>query len=184
MPKSDFWKFDFSNGAAPWIKEPWKESEKIDSMSRNELIEYVRDFTSSPPPASDVRNLFQSMYRMTLEYGNGLVYCAQDIFILEMQQIFNNLNHRLKKIEKQLDCIYHVDDTTNVKVVMAENISTSDHTALFLVHRFMTQKQLEIENQRDGVQKLRRDLFWFKHRLEVCIERKLNPGAVIPISLY
>ena len=95
MPKSNVWKFDLSNGPEPWIINTREESQKLDSMTSDELMDYIKDFTLEPPAASDIRNLFQSLKYRTLEYGNGLIYYAQDIFILEMQQLFNKLKHRL-----------------------------------------------------------------------------------------
>ena len=55
---------------------------------------------------------------------------------------------------------------------------------IFLVHRHMVQKRMELTRKWNEIRKCRRDLLWFIHRLEVCIERKLNPGAVIPLSFY
>ena len=156
-------------------------------MTSDELIDYIKDFTLKPPAASDIRNLFESLRFRTLEYGNGLIYYAQDIFILEMQQLFNKLKHRLKNFEKKLDINTlrnHFSDTKNIKALMAENISISDYTVLFLVHRHMVQKRMELTRKWNEIRKCRRDLLWFIHRLEVCIERKLNPGAVIPLSFY
>ena len=114
MPKSDFWKFDSSNGPEPWIRNTREESQKIDSMTSDELIDYIKNFTLAPPAASDIRNLFESLRFRTLEYGNGLIYYAQDIFILEMQQLLNKLKYRLKNFEKKLDIITlrnHFNDT-------------------------------------------------------------------------
>ena len=209
MPKSEFWKFDSTNGPDRWIIDTHDESKKIDSMTSDELIDYIKDFTQSPPTASDIRNLFESLDHMTLEHGNGLLYYAQDIFILEMQQLFNKLKDRLEKIEKKFDFIHHFDDAENVNAVtnnyglMAKSISStskknfrsrrgrprpatpaSDYTVLFLVRRHMVRKQLEPTKQWMEIRKYRRDLLWFIYRLEVSIERKLNPGAVIPLSLY
>ena len=187
MPKSDFWKFDSSNGPEPWIRNTRGESQKIDSMTSDELIDYIKNFTLAPPAASDIRNLFESLRFRTLEYGNGLIYYAQDIFILEMQQLFSKLKRRLKNFEKKLDINTlrnHFNDTKNIKAVMDVNIQTSDYTVLFLVHRHMVQKRMELTKKWNEIRKCRRDLLWFIHRLEVCIERKLNPGAVIPLSFY
>ena len=210
MPKSEFWKFDSTNGPDRWIIDTHDESKKIDSMTSDELIDYIKDFTQSPPTASDIRNLFESLDHMTLEHGNGLLYYAQDIFILEMQQLFNKLKDRLKQVEKRFDFIHHFDDAKNVNAVinnyglMAKSMSStskkkhfrsrsgrprpatpaSDCTVLYLVRRHMIRKQLEPTKQWKEIRKYRRDLLWFIYRLEVSIERKLNPGAVIPLSLY
>ena len=61
MPKSDFWKFDSSNGPEPLIANTREESQKINSMTSDELIDYIKDFTLKPPAASDSRNFFQSL---------------------------------------------------------------------------------------------------------------------------
>ena len=187
MPRSDFWKFDSSNGPEPYLKDSCEEIVKIHYLTNDELIEYIKDFTLEPPAAGQVRNLFQSLEHLIVEYGNGLIYSAQDIFIHEMRQVFNKLKCRLKNLENMLDISNlrnHYNDTKNVKTLMAENMSTSDNTVLFLVQRNMVQKRMELTKKWNEIRKCRRELLWFIHRLEVCIERKFNPGAVIPLSFY
>ena len=187
MPKSDFWKFDSSNGPELYLKDSCEEVVKIHYLTNDELIDYIKDFTMEPPAAGHVRNFFQSLEDLIVEYGNGQIYSAQDIFIHEMKQVFNKLKYCLKNAEKKLDITTlrnHFNDTKNIKALMAENISTSDYTVLFLVHGHMVQKRIELTKKWNEIRKCRRDLLWFIHRLEVCIERKFNPGAPIPLRFY
>ena len=181
MPKSNFWKFDASWGNLWDSRGVYEESQKILPMSRNELIDYVKDLLLSPPEASDISNLFQYLSRRQIEDGSGHIYRAEDLFVAEMTRVFIDLRSRLKKMN--VVNVYDNDDFKNIEMVMDGNISSPDYTALFLVHRYMDKNQtLEITKQQNEIQKFRCDFQDFWHRFEACIGRKLGYYPVIPIN--
>ena len=176
MPNSNFWKFD----EIDFIRAKCEESAKIRSMSRTEFIAYINDLLLSPPTNSIISQFFHSLEWQHYDYG-GHIYLAQDIFVMEMNDIFKTLYHRLKEMDRNLR-LYETQDLENVKVVMDGDMSNADYTAFDLVHRFMTKKQSETTKKKNEIQKYTRDLLRFKQRFGACIGRQWRHGAVIPIN--
>ena len=182
MPKSHFWKFDSSNGTEPWMSRGISEEKrKIRFMAKDELIEYVKEILLSPPEASDISKLFESLWNYTVEDPrSGYIYGADDIFVLEMTDVFIDVRSRLKRIN--VDNAYDPTDFENVETVMGGNISSSNYTAIFLVHQHMTKKQLPITKKQNEIKKYRRDFQDFWDRFEACIGRKLGYYTINPIN--
>ena len=157
----------FWNAWSACTPERWKmdadnESIKIDKMTRGQLVEYVMDltdcsFTKDPDPWGNMEKQFMDLVDKNFEDGRR----ADVVFRATMNSIFEKLQSRLNDVNFiDTDCIYNTDDIKNIEAVMTGNISTSDYTALDLVHQRMVRKAKKTEaiKQRIENRRLSRNL--------------------------
>ena len=166
----------FWNAWSACTPERWKmdadlEAQKIDKMTREQLIEYVMDLTMSSTVndglkyALNMRKQFADLADKNFQDGRR----ADTVFRVTMKSIFEKIQSRLNDVNLiDLECIYNTEDIKSIEAVMAGNISTSDYTALFLVHQRMVRraKQLETTKQRIENRKHSRNLSGFIHRFQ------------------
>ena len=169
-PKSAFWKCD-----ATWTPETWKikaneESQKIDEMSRVALIEYIKDFTGTPVATVNLKKQLLEFVDKDFEDGRP----AQVVFRETMKSIFDKLQTRLGEFD--VHHIHETDDIRNVRKLMTGDISTSDYTVLYLVHRHMVKKakQIETMKQKQENGKYSRILLGFIYRYKAYINLILH----------
>ena len=164
-PKSYFWR---SHTLFPesWKIDADREIQRITQMSRNELIEYIKDLTGTIPPEMQ----FHSLRNKNFDDGRR----AGDVYLVTINSIFGLLESRLEKVE--LNHINELIDINNVETVMNGDISSSDYTVLYLVHQSMIKhaKKQETMKQRQENRKCRRTLLGYIHRFEVCIGEKFR----------
>ena len=170
----------FWNAWSACTPERWKmdadlEAQKIDKMTREQLIEYVMDLTMS----STVNDGLKYLLNMEKQFADLADKNFQDgrradiVFRATLKSIFELLQSRLNDVNLiDFECVYKSEDVKNIDTVMAGNISTSDYTALLLVHQYMIReaKQLETTKQRIENRKLSRHLSGFIHRLSYWIQ--------------
>ena len=170
---SYFWNARSACTAERWKMDADLEAQKIDKMTRDQLIEYVMDLTRSQDPVGflhgsaswNMRRQFEDLLSKNFQDGRR----ADTVFRVTMKSIFEKIQSRLNDVNLiNLDCIYNTEDIKSIEVVMAGNISTSDYTALFLVHQRMVRraKQLETTKQRIENRKHSRNLSGFIHRFQ------------------
>ena len=174
----------FWNAWSACTPERWKmdadlEIQKIGKMTREQLIEYVMDLTRSSTVegglkyALNMRKQYEDLVNKNFRDGRR----ADIVFRATMESIFDKLQSRLND-ENLIDveCIYNTEDITSLETVMAGNMSTSNYTALFLVHQCMVKKGKhllyvrETTKQRIENRKHSRHLSGFIHRLSGWIQ--------------
>ena len=139
-------------------------------------ISNVIDVTKSQHPVGfvhgsaswNMRKQYEDLVNKNFRDGRR----ADVVFRATMESIFDKLQSRLND-ENLIDveCIYNTEDITSLETVMAGNMSTSDYSALFLVHQCMVKKgkhlvyDRETTKQRIENRKHSRHLSGFIHRL-------------------
>ena len=167
---SYFWNSWSACTAEQWKKDADLEATKIDKMTRGQLIEYVMDLTRSSTTIQyymNMRNQFQDLLNKTFQDGRK----ADDVFRVTMKSIFEKLQSRLTDVNLvDHEFIYITEDIKSIEAVMTGNISTSDYTALFLVHQRMVRRAKQLEptaiKQRIENRKHSRNLSGFIHRFQ------------------
>ena len=171
---SYFWNAWSACTAERWKMDADLEAQKIDKMTRGQLIEYVMDLTRfqdpvwflhGSAPMNNMRKQFTDLIGKNFQDGRR----ADTVFRVTMKSIFEKIQSRLNDVNLiDLECIYNTEDIKSIEAVMAGNISTSDYTALFLVHQRMVRraKQLETTKQRIENRKHSRNLSSFIHRFQ------------------
>ena len=175
---SYFWNAWSACTAERWKMDADLEAQKIDKMTRNQLIEYVMDLTRfqdpvwflhGSAPLNNMRKQFTDLIGKNFQDGRR----ADTVFRVTMKSIFEKIQSRLNDVNLiDLECIYNTEDIKSIEAVMAGNISTSDYTALFLVHHCMVKKgkhilyDRETTKQRIENRKHSRNLSGFIHRLQ------------------
>ena len=174
----------FWNAWSACTPERWKmdadlEIQKIGKMTREQLIEYVMDLTRSSTVegglkyALNMRKQYEDLVNKNFRDGRR----ADIVFRATMESIFDKLQSRLNDVNLiDVECIYNTEDIISLETVMAGNMSTSDYTALFLVHQCMVKKgkhlvyDRETTKQRIENRKHSRHLSGFIHRLSGWIQ--------------
>ena len=171
---SYFWNAWSACTAERWKMDADLEAQKIDKMTRGQLIEYVMDLTRfqdpvwflhGSAPMNNMRKQFTDLIGKNFQDGRR----ADTVFRVTMKSIFEKIQSRLNDVNLiDLECIYNTDDIKSIEAVMTGNISTSDYTALFLVRQRMVRraKQLETTKQRIENRKHSRNLSSFIHRFQ------------------
>ena len=171
---SYFWNAWSACTAERWKMDADLEAQKIDKMTRGQLIEYVMDLTRfqdpvwflhGSAPMNNMRKQFTDLIGKNFQDGRR----ADTVFRVTMKSIFEKIQSRLNDVNLiDLECIYNTEDIKSIEAVMAGNILTSDYTALFLVRQRMVRraKQLETTKQRIENRKHSRNLSSFIHRFQ------------------
>ena len=170
-PKSRFWQSDSAYIPERWEMDADEELQRIRKMSRVEFVEYIKDFTASEMSVFNLGKQFEDLTNMNFDDGRR----AHDVFLVTMKTIFGLLQSRLDEMDNDLKVLNN--DIKNIKTVMAENITSSDYTVLYLVHQNMVQKAKRLEiitkENRPENRRLCRMVLGFVHRVEVWIRQKL-----------
>ena len=170
---SYFWNARSACTAERWKMDADLEAQKIDKMTRDQLIEYVMDLTRLQDPVGflhgspswNMRKQLEDLVDKNFQDGRR----AEIVFREMINSIFEKLQSRLNDVNLiDLECIYNTKDFKSIQAVMNGNISTSDYTALCLVYQRMVRrtKQLESNKQRIENQKHSRNLSGFIHRFQ------------------
>ena len=170
---SYFWNARSACTAERWKMDADLEAQKIDKMTRDQLIEYVMDLTRLQDPVGflhgspswNMRKQLEDLVDKNFQDGRR----AEIVFREMINSIFEKLQSRLNDANLiDLECIYNTKDFKSIQAVMNGNISTSDYTALCLVYQRMVRrtKQLESNKQRIENQKHSRNLSGFIHRFQ------------------
>ena len=178
---SYFWNAWSACTAERWKMDADLEIQKISKMTREQLIEYVMDLTKSQDPVGfvhgsaswNMRKQYEDLVNKNFRDGRR----ADIVFRATMESIFDKLQSRLNDVNLiDVECIYNTEDIISLETVMAGNMSTSDYTALFLVHQCMVKKgkhlvyDRETTKQRIENRKHSRHLSGFIHRLSGWIQ--------------
>ena len=170
---SYFWNARSACTAERWKMDADLEAQKIDKMTRDQLIEYVMDLTRLQDPVGflhgsaswNMRKQLEDLVDKNFQDGRR----AEIVFREMINSIFEKLQSRLNDVNLiDLECIYNTKDFKSIQAVMNGNISTSDYTALCLVYQRMVRrtKQLESIKQRIENRKHSRNLSGFIHRFQ------------------
>lgn len=167
---SYFWNAWSACTAERWKLDADLETQKIEKMTREQLIEYITDLTRKHKHfATNMRKQFADLADKNFQDGRR----ADIVFRATLKSIFELLPSRLNDVNLiDVECVYKCEDIKNIETVMAGNISASDYTALLCVHQSMTReaKQLEATKQRIENRKLSRHLSGFIHHLSGWIQ--------------
>ena len=119
--------YDLESGG-PWKIIQDEECQKIASLSTGELFSYINHVVRTNWWSITVHH--SAVYEYDIIFGITGTHAANK-YENTMMSIVMKLKNRLEE-ELQIS-----DDIQNVREVMAGNISISDHTALFCVHKHM-----------------------------------------------
>jgi len=164
---SYFWNAWSACTAEQWKKDADLEAQKIDKMTRGQLIEYVMDLTRNWILTRNMRNQFQDLLDKAFQDGRR----ADEVFRVTMKSIFEKLQFRLNDDNLiDVEFIYITEDIKSIEAVMTGNISAPDYTALFLVHQRLVRRAKQLEpaaiKQRIENRKHSRNLSGFIHRFQ------------------
>ena len=167
---SYFWNAQSACTAERWKMDADLEAQKIDKMTRSQLIEYVMDLTGLQDSCRwNMRKQFADLVNKNFQDGRR----ADIVFRETIKSIFEKLQSRLNDVNLvDVECVYTTEDIRSIEEVMTGDISTSDYTALFLVHHCMVKKgkhilyDRETTKQRIENRKHSRNLSGFIHRLQ------------------
>lgn len=120
-----------STGPGPWKIIQEQEFQKIASLSTDQLLDYIKYAARADCWA--IGRLHSAVYNSSIIFGLSGPDAATE-FENTMISIVMKLKNQL---EEQLQIF---DDITNVREVMVGDISISDHTALFCVHKHMVRR--------------------------------------------
>ena len=148
-----------STGPGPWKEIRDKYDRKFNSMSTDQLFHYIKICGSG---SSRTIARYQ-MWVYTREKFHGLT--GTDA----AAEYKNTMISILMKLKTRLDEELQIfDDIKNVREVMVGEISLSDHTALFCVHKKMVQMSKKVDVPR--INRYQSRLSDFRSRLETGFE--------------
>ena len=170
---SYFWNAQSACTAERWKMDADLEAQKIDKMTRDQLIEYVMDLTRSQDPVGflhgsaswNMRRQFEDLVNKNFQDGRR----ADIVFRETIKSIFEKLQSRLNDVNLvDVECIYTTEDIKSIEAVMTGDLSLSDYTVICLVRQRMVRKakQLETTKQRIENRKHSRNLSGFIHRFQ------------------
>ena len=152
---SYFWNARSACTAERWKMDADLEAQKIDKMTRGQLIEYIVDLTVSSSlkegsaPSNNMRKQFTDLIGKNFQDGRR----ADIVFKVTMKSIFEKIQSRLNDVNLiDLECIYNTNDIKSIQAVMNGNISTSDYTALCLVYQRMVRRAKELETTKQRIE--------------------------------
>ena len=133
-PFRNIWEGDYyrSTGPGPWKEIRDNEFRKINSMSIDQLFHHIRHAGSNSITVIRIYQVWMYQMRYDKFYGLSGADAAAEYK--------NTMTSILMKLKTRLDEELQIfDDIKNVREVMVGEISLSDHTALFCVHKHMVQ---------------------------------------------